>query len=677
MLNLYDLNKRIASLVRSVGENFSVSVKVADGGASTDGKTVNVPDPMSISKGMGVNMDEAESITLSTSLHEAAHVLMTDFTFAGPYIKKKATEGFDVKKLFTLLNVLEDVRIDHAIAEMRKGIPHMTEGSKHAMGRATRDRLYHGLHAGKRPGPEELIALAFVEVDGVVNTDKLHEYLTEEEVNTLDSILRAMTQARDTVTATKNIAPIAEELYHVLFPETEEEGEGESGTGEENEDEEEGDGEGEGSPSDDGEDTDGEDDAEGASGDSDAPPKGGEATGDESKETKGPSKKEITKMVEEALKGGRKDLKDEMGKKVKMSESREFTDSVDKMVDNLIKSYPKLKRIHPEVDKELASKHAIHKNVQTLGLDDKAVLKENFEYVTKNKRTVDYKLQYKTLEQYISLLDKEAKPLITAIKDTLRNKKEQDKFGKRSGKVASHLLYKTGVSDNRVFNKTQEDVGGWAVSILLDLSGSTRSEFPDNIRRGTDAVWSVARCAADLHILTGYLLSKAFHACGIKCRVVTFTTVNDIIPYEVTLKDWEDAPGPEMLTPLFGTDTYSIFHNNRDGWHVRTAGRRLLARPEQNKVLFVMSDGIPSSSGMYTSTSEYIILSYGSAGAPDVTSAVNTLRSKGIDVCCFFSGPSHSHDRMIRMYGKDFVAPTQADSVPSQMVNYIKRRMSK
>lgn len=78
---------------------------------------------------------------------------------------------------------------------------------------------------------------------------------------------------------------------------------------------------------------------------------------------------------------------------------------------------------------------------------------------------------------------------------------------------------------------------------------------------------------------------------------------------------------------------------NKDGYSIRVATKELLKRPEMNKILVVLSDGLPSD---YNGGSK--------AGMEDVKKAVKEARSKGILVISMMFGSEHFQDYNFENY---------------------------
>lgn len=134
-----------------------------------------------------------------------------------------------------------------------------------------------------------------------------------------------------------------------------------------------------------------------------------------------------------------------------------------------------------------------------------------------------------------------------------------------------------------------------AVSILIDNSGSMRGK------------------PIEIACLVSDLISAALERCHIACEILGFTTcgwkggesfrdwvrsgrppnpgrLNDLL--HIIYKS-ADEPVRRSRVNLYAMLSTSLLKENVDGEAILWAARRLLARPEQRKVLIVISDGAP------------------------------------------------------------------------------------
>lgn len=173
--------------------------------------------------------------------------------------------------------------------------------------------------------------------------------------------------------------------------------------------------------------------------------------------------------------------------------------------------------------------------------------------------------------------------------------------GRKSGKLHSANLARLATHDPRVFRRKHEtrskDV---AVSLVIDMSGSMHG---GKIMLATQSA---------------YALASVLERLRISHEVICFTTGKPVADPSVMAKEEEKMgrrytrheslymPVLKNYGERFGVDVRSRFgwlpntstmRNNVDGESIEIAARRLLARPENGKVMIVLSDGYPAASG--------------------------------------------------------------------------------
>ena len=94
--------------------------------------------------------------------------------------------------------------------------------------------------------------------------------------------------------------------------------------------------------------------------------------------------------------------------------------------------------------------------------------------------------------------------------------------------------------------------------------------------------------------------------------------------------------------------------NNRDGLALRAAADGLLNRPEENKVLIVLSDGRPNDQVVNRPNVKNPAVYTGEYAVKDTAAEVRRLRSQGISVLGVFAGEEEDLMAERRIFGKDF-----------------------
>lgn len=182
-----------------------------------------------------------------------------------------------------------------------------------------------------------------------------------------------------------------------------------------------------------------------------------------------------------------------------------------------------------------------------------------------------------------------------------------------------------------------------AVSVLVDESGSMSGERID-----------MARIAA----MALYMFCDAL---DIKCSVIGHT--ESFSNPKLELQIYSDFESPDKL------DKYRLLNicareNNRDGAAALFAGEHLLKRPENTKIMFVISDGAPLANG-YS----------GVAAQTDLANIIGELRRKGVVV--FAAAIGSDKEAIHRIYGDGYLDISDLKSLPNQLLfclrRYIKR----
>jgi hypothetical protein len=184
----------------------------------------------------------------------------------------------------------------------------------------------------------------------------------------------------------------------------------------------------------------------------------------------------------------------------------------------------------------------------------------------------------------------------------------------RKGKVHGNSLWKLHVKDPRVFCKTSEpnDIPKLAVYLLVDCSGSMTGKNIAEARKSACLLYETCSTLKIPVNITGFTSEM---------RVITDVVHRRFISF--------DAPYDER----YGIANIDALFQNRDGYSIRVATRELLLRPEQQKVLIVLSDGMPVAAYL-----EY----RGKTGIRDTALAVREAERQGLGVIgLYFGSPAY------------------------------------
>ena len=167
------------------------------------------------------------------------------------------------------------------------------------------------------------------------------------------------------------------------------------------------------------------------------------------------------------------------------------------------------------------------------------------------------------------------------------------------------------------------------MEVLIDASGSQRDR--------------TSRVA-----LQGYILSEALSQAGIPHSVFGFCSFWD---YTVMRRFRDFDEGREANSRIF---EFYASANNRDGLAVRTAGNALLNRPEDQKILIVLSDGRPNDIIVNRPGSKNPTPYFGDYAIKDTATEIRKLRNQGIAVLGVFAGAEKDLLAEQKIFGKDF-----------------------
>lgn len=214
-----------------------------------------------------------------------------------------------------------------------------------------------------------------------------------------------------------------------------------------------------------------------------------------------------------------------------------------------------------------------------------------------------------------------------AFERILRQKRSEQR-NLRRGTLDTRALYRVGMRDAHVFMKKGEPMkADLAVFLLMDNSGSMAScgaQTPD----GNFSKSALSRKAASI---VEYSLRKYA-----AIKISLFDVSGGCIRHNTIKKFEETTHGGKCWHSI---NNLGIGGGNKDGYSIRVATKELLERRESKKVLFVLSDGLPSD---YNGGER--------AGMEDVRNAVKEARRKGILVVPVMFGDA----RFRRRSQKDF-----------------------
>ena len=227
-------------------------------------------------------------------------------------------------------------------------------------------------------------------------------------------------------------------------------------------------------------------------------------------------------------------------------------------------------------------------------------------------------------------------------KSLLRQLRDQQRGGKQTGllmgrRLDAHALFR---SDGKVFTKNAlpSQPPEMAVALLLDESGSMAS-----CDRAT-----YARASA----IILYDFCQALH---VPVMVYGHTTGKDSVElYSYSEFDAIDREDKYRLVDI------SARGSNRDGAALRFVAERLSHRPEELKLLILVSDGQPADTGYY-----------GTEAEADLRGIQQEYRRKGILFVAAAIGDDK--ENIERIYGDSFLDITDLNQLPVKLTQVVKR----
>ncbi len=307
-------------------------------------------------------------------------------------------------------------------------------------------------------------------------------------------------------------------------------------------------------------------------------------------------------------------------------------------------SLPEVRYIQNRVCRGIHDNCRIHMTDGVLRTESDNVFAKSLVGRHKTKNTLAYNTAKRINKRNINKLR-------DSIARTLIQEEMKDRVPSDQGRLVPNKLWRIGRSSNtKVFVKTiDNDKGSYAVDILIDSSGSLRR----------NQVFVAAQA---------YILAQALTLNGIPNRVMGFNTFLD---YTI-LKRFRDYESP--LSANENIFEYYCTGNNRDGLAIKATVQDLLKRPEDNKILIILSDGRPNDIKVGKGQSQSLEEAYrGKAGIRDTAAEVRRARQQGIMVLGVFTGKESDLAAEKLIYGKDFAYIRDINRFSDLVIKYLKQ----
>lgn len=202
--------------------------------------------------------------------------------------------------------------------------------------------------------------------------------------------------------------------------------------------------------------------------------------------------------------------------------------------------------------------------------------------------------------------------------------------------IDTRNLYKV---DQRYFakKKNPEKHLDMAITVLVDNSGSMEGKRMTSAKEAT------------------VLLTEVLERLNVPCFLASHNS--DDVPCINIYKYFEDKKGAK-----YAVNRMAPSGDNRDGLALMVVGDMLTERIEEDKLLIIISDGQPNSSGYA-----------GNLAKKDIKSIVSGMRQKGIKTIAFAIGDDKKQIRDI--YGEAFVDISDYEKFPKQLASMIEREI--
>ena len=292
--------------------------------------------------------------------------------------------------------------------------------------------------------------------------------------------------------------------------------------------------------------------------------------------------------------------------------------------------------------------HADCRLYYTDGMIENSV-RENNTYVLAC-RTLELNRRY--YRQHQRMARQNITQLGNLLKRSLQARNEAEQMMSTFGTVIPSKLWKVGrTEDARLFLRTTKKLNSdFVVDILMDGSGSQRGRQQD-----------VA--------LQGFILSAALSKAGIPHRVFSFCS---FWSYTVMRRFREYEENAEADWKIL---EFTSSSSNRDGLAIRAAADSLLKRPEENKILIVLSDGRPNDVVLNRPNVKNPAVYTGEYAVKDTAAEVRRLRSQGISVLGVFAGEEQDLSAERRIFGKDFAYIRNLSTFAHVVGRYLKKQV--
>ena len=239
-----------------------------------------------------------------------------------------------------------------------------------------------------------------------------------------------------------------------------------------------------------------------------------------------------------------------------------------------------------------------------------------------------------------------AKKLARKVSQKLKEREQSDKMeGLFLGRLDTRALLR---NDGKMFyrNKKAEDLKKMAVGILVDESGSM--------------CWGSRATSARAAAIVLYNFCEI-----LELPVMVYGHTADESGWgSVTLLDYSDFKGGYDKDDKYRLMDISARSNNRDGYALKYMYEKIKSRPEEQKIVFVISDGQPAASGYSGRNAE-----------DDMRKLRDAAFRKGI--VTFAAAIGNDKDNIQRIYREGFLDISDLNELPVTLTNLLVRYLKK
>ncbi|WP_171016945.1 vWA domain-containing protein [Pseudalkalibacillus caeni] len=293
------------------------------------------------------------------------------------------------------------------------------------------------------------------------------------------------------------------------------------------------------------------------------------------------------------------------------------------------------------------------------GNDSKVSAAEQDEFGEANRNAVDRKQKptrptQEHLQAYRiakSAVQSIRKPLQQSIQKTIEQKQIAPRNDLHYGRLGKKILRVVTDENPRLFYKKNAPSKklNATFSLLVDCSASMFNKMNET-KEGIVLFHETLKALQIKHTITGFW-EDAFEADEKQQPNYFF----EVISHDSSLLP-DSGPSIMQLEPE---------EDNRDGYAIRKAARKLLEKPEKHKILLVFTDGEPSA------------FDYSENGIVDTYEAVLKVRKKGIEVIGVFLASGEPQEKEIEtmqnIYGRNSLVIPTVEDIPAYITPLLKR----